>query len=217
MRRACRPSPAWLRWALPACAVLLLAPRPATGQCAGPAFGPFAGPTVSGEPWGVVVGDFWGATGDPDGRLDVVVAKKSANMVTLLRGDGLGSFLAPIDIPVGIGPTDLVAADFNRDGRLDLAVVVDAQILAPVNRVELLAGTGIGFGTPVPPDVGALPSRLAKPSAYISAARFDSPPPRRSPAGASCGYPAGRCASRESASPSRGDRAYSRYRSRWAT
>jgi outer membrane protein assembly factor BamB len=161
MRRACRPSPAWLRWALPACAVLLFAPRPATGQCAGPEFGPFAGPNVSGEPWGVVAGDFWGATGAPDGTLDVVVAKKSANMVTLLRGDGVGSFLAPIDIPVGVGPTDLVAADFDRDGLLDLAVVVAAQALPPVNRVELLAGTGSGFGAPVPVDVVDLPSRLA--------------------------------------------------------
>ncbi len=161
MRRACRPSPAWLRWALPVCAAVLLAPRPTSGQCAGPAFGPVAGPTVSGEPWGVVVGDFWGVTGEPDGTLDVVVTKRSANVVTLLRGDGLGSFMAPIDFAVGTGPTDLVVADFNGDGLLDLAAVVAAQALPPVARVELLAGTGSGFGAPVPLDVVDLPSRLA--------------------------------------------------------
>ncbi|MCG6921803.1 MAG: VCBS repeat-containing protein, partial [Acidobacteria bacterium] len=160
MRRACRPSPAWLRWALPVCAAVLLAPRPSSGQCAGPEFGSFGGPNVSGEPWGVVTGDFWGATGAPDGALDVVVAKRSANMVTLLRGDGAGSFMTPIDLPVGTGPTDVVAADFNRDGLLDLAIVVDAQALAPVNRVQLLPGTGSGFGPIADLDVGDLPSRL---------------------------------------------------------
>ena len=75
MRRACRPSPAWLRWAVPVCAVVLLAPRPAAaGQCDGPEFGvsPFLPALAEETAWGTVVGDFYG----PGGILDGIAEQK---------------------------------------------------------------------------------------------------------------------------------------------
>jgi len=64
----------------------------------------------------VAVGDFNG-----DGRLDLAVANQGADSVSILRGNGDGTFRNKVDIAVGAAPLWLVAADFNRDGVLDLA------------------------------------------------------------------------------------------------
>jgi hypothetical protein len=65
------------------------------------------------------VGDF-----NEDGNLDVVVTTP-APAVYLLLGNGDGSFQAAFSVPttgVPLAPEDVVVADFNRDGRLDVAV-----------------------------------------------------------------------------------------------
>jgi hypothetical protein len=64
-----------------------------------------------------VAGDFEG-----DGRPDLVTANSDDGHVSLLRGNGDGTFQGPRSIPVGEGPGALATADFNADGRLDLAV-----------------------------------------------------------------------------------------------
>ena len=157
MTRACRPSPAWLCWALPVCAVLALAARPAAGQsCSGPDFTPPPPPypsvAVSGSPWAVVSGDFVG----PDGKLDVVVTNATLGKVTLLQGGGDGSLLPVGSFDVGAGPEDLVAADFDRDGLLDLAVANSGA-----TSVSILPGTGTSFGAASAVDLADPPSRLA--------------------------------------------------------
>jgi len=80
------------------------------------------------NPRSAVAGDFTG-----DGAVDLGVVVAGSDLVTVLPGDGLGGFSAveqisdvPLDYPYPWGANEglacLRAADFNRDGRADLAV-----------------------------------------------------------------------------------------------
>lgn len=69
---------------------------------------------------------------DADGRLDLAVAHgapfslgsgQRTGDVTVFRGHGDGSFAAPIAFGLGSGAVALFAADFDGDGRTDLAAV----------------------------------------------------------------------------------------------
>src|SRR5439155_11212913 len=55
-----------------------------------------------------------------DGILDLAVAGGSG--VTVLLGNGDGSFRTPQSYPIGMNPTSVAVGDFNGDGKLDLAV-----------------------------------------------------------------------------------------------
>jgi FG-GAP-like repeat/Putative Ig domain/FG-GAP repeat len=74
---------------------------------------------VGSEPISIVAGDF-----NNDGKLDLAVANQGDNTVTLLLGDHDGTFTEAPGSPfvVGKGPFALAAANFNGDGKLDLAV-----------------------------------------------------------------------------------------------
>jgi hypothetical protein len=85
--------------------------------------GTFGMPTeimVGNTPNAIVAGDF-----DNDGKLDLVVANGGDNTVTVLLGNGNGTFTptAGSPYPVGKLPFQIVAADFNSDGKLDLAIL----------------------------------------------------------------------------------------------
>src|SRR3954447_25181721 len=68
------------------------------------------------KPVSVAVGDF-----DGDGRLDAATANQdSHNLVSVLRGNGDGTFLTSADINIGRKSDFIKAADLNADGRLDL-------------------------------------------------------------------------------------------------
>lgn len=84
--------------------------------------GTFAVPTtipVGNQPDAIVAGDF-----NDDGKLDLAVANYGDGTITLLLGNGNGTFTQASGSPyaVGLGPFQIVAADFNGDGKLDLAV-----------------------------------------------------------------------------------------------
>lgn len=74
-------------------------------------------PTASGLYW-VKSADFNG-----DGKLDIAGACRGANVVSVLIGNGNGTFQAKADYPTGSLPEHLAAADLNGDDIADLAVV----------------------------------------------------------------------------------------------
>ena len=70
------------------------------------------------EPLGIVAADFNG-----DGRLDLATANRGGNSISILIGNGNGTFKANVDYAVGASPTALSLGDFNKDGFLDIAAL----------------------------------------------------------------------------------------------
>jgi Big-like domain-containing protein/VCBS repeat protein/FG-GAP repeat protein len=96
------------------------------------------------SPNAVAVGDFNG-----DGFLDVATCNFGVNGplngdVSILLGNGDGTFRTAVNYPSGSPGNMLVAADLNGDGHLDLAVQSEG------GYISVLAGNGNGtFQTPV--------------------------------------------------------------------
>jgi hypothetical protein len=63
------------------------------------------------------LGDF-----NRDGRVDLAVADFGSESVSILLGNGDGTFGAPHNFAVGYLPNNAAVGDFNGDGKLDLAV-----------------------------------------------------------------------------------------------
>jgi hypothetical protein len=113
------------------------------------------------NPVAAVVGDFNG-----DGHLDLAVADAvsristgSPGRVSILLGNGDGTFQPPMDSAAGLGVIGLVAGDFNGDGILDL--VVDNHPSFASQTVSLLLGRGDGsFEQPTEVSAGGDPTSL---------------------------------------------------------
>src|SRR5439155_1077953 len=109
--------------------------------------------TAGRSPFSVAVGDFNG-----DGRLDLVTANISSNDVSVLLGNGDGSFQPARNFATGgTQPVSVVVGDFNGDGVLDLAVVNSSS-----NTVSVLLGNGDGtFQAPLTVAAGTNPVSVA--------------------------------------------------------
>lgn len=71
------------------------------------------------DPLSVTVGDFNG-----DGKPDLAVANSADNTVSVLLGNGDGSFQTQqVYATGGVDPISMVMGDFNGDGKPDLAVI----------------------------------------------------------------------------------------------
>lgn len=89
------------------------------------------------NPQSIILGDFNGDT-----KLDMVVTDLTTNSIYLFLGNGDGTFQAPSNISsLGIGGARYgAAADFNKDGKLDL-------VLSDVNSNHVVVLLGNGNGT----------------------------------------------------------------------
>jgi len=71
--------------------------------------------------------------------LDLVVANQGSDSVSVLLGDGTGSFISHTTYSVGYGPFGIVAGDFDVDGILDLVVTNIGD-----KYVSVILGDGTG-------------------------------------------------------------------------
>jgi hypothetical protein len=114
--------------------VSLSTATPRTG--AAPRFAaPFLSFDAGSSPYSLAVGDLNG-----DGKLDLVVANEGSNTVSVLLGNGDGSFGVKTDYSTGVNPFFVAISDQNGDGKLDLVV-------AGSSTLSVLLGNGDGsFG-----------------------------------------------------------------------
>jgi hypothetical protein len=95
-------------------------------------------------PHDVAAGDFNG-----DGIPDLAVANNLSGDVSILIGNGNGSFKTAVNYTAGSFPTSLAVADFNQDGHLDIVVTNSNNFLSGAN-ISILLGNGDGtFQAPV--------------------------------------------------------------------
>lgn len=86
------------------------------------------------NPQAVAVGDF-----NADGKPDLAVVNSTSNTLSILLGNGDGTFQAKTDYATGTAPLALVVADFDGDGMQDIAVSDSNS-----NKVSIFLGKGDG-------------------------------------------------------------------------
>jgi hypothetical protein len=100
-----------------------------------------------------------------DGRTDLITANANGwnqpGALSVLLGNGGGSFVLRTNVPVDRGPRGVVIADFNGDGLADLATAISGGWFE-TNLVNVVFGNGDGtFGSPARFTVGTAPAWIA--------------------------------------------------------
>ena len=107
---------------------------------------------VGNNPGALVAADI-----NKDGNLDVVVTNHDSNTISILPGNGDGTFQPQSVLSTGTAPTGIAAGDFNNDGAVDIAVTNNGD-----NTVTIFLnnGTGTLAALPTTAPTGALPSGI---------------------------------------------------------
>ncbi len=103
-------------------------------------FQPKADYSVDANPSSVAVGDFNG-DGKPD--LGILSSPSSTGLISVLLGNGDGTFQPKIDNLANATPVSIAIGDFNSDGKPDLAVAYNID-----TNVSVLLGNGDGTFQP---------------------------------------------------------------------
>src|SRR6185295_2629619 len=122
-------------------------------QAQGVSFAPPVDYVVGSNPQWVAVGDF-----NRDGIQDLAVATRGMTSVSVLLGNGNGTFATAVSFPANLSPVFVAVADVNGDGIQDLvAANYDS------NDVSVLLGRGDGTFLPPlnTPTGGTNPNCLA--------------------------------------------------------
>ena len=136
-----------------------------------PARAPSYGYTPLGLPAGINSGFATIADFNGDGYLDIVVGDRQ-HLVTVVLGNGDGTFGQPIRTGVLGGTTSLAATDLNGDGKLDLVVY---GFVDSLQSVSILLGKGDGtFAQTAQYSVSAYSFFIATPTGFpLAIADFD--------------------------------------------
>ena len=123
------------------------------------AFGTPSTVTVGKGPTWIATGNFNAKT-NSTGIIDLAVANQLDNTVSILLGNGDGTFVAapssPLVLASGSSPTSIAVGDFNKDGFADLAVVNMSA-----NTVSIFLGNGDGtFKPPTTIVTGSAPTSI---------------------------------------------------------
>src|SRR5439155_1239735 len=95
---------------------------------------PAADLAAGAHPSSVAVDDF-----NEDGKPDLVVANSLGDTVSVLLGNGDGTFRPAANYAVGTDPRSVAVGDFNGDGKPDLAVANTGS-----STISVLLGNGDG-------------------------------------------------------------------------
>lgn len=110
-----------------------------TAERCQPNLGPEQFTSTGDAPSDLVIADF-----SRDGLLDIVTSNYNSNNVSLLRGNGNGTFQAAQNFTMGTAPNAIAMGDLNRDGGLD---IVTANFGS--GNITVRLGTNTGFIVPV--------------------------------------------------------------------
>ncbi len=107
---------------------------------------------------------------DGDGKLDIIVANSGSGTVSVFRNTSVigtinsGSFATKVNFAAGSNPFDIAIADFDGDGKMDIAV---SNSIGTANSITILRNTGTtgvintaSFALPVAFGVGSIPVKL---------------------------------------------------------